>query len=82
MPLIQVDAPHPHSYRPDLPLRSELHPGEPNYNDGYSDGHEEGVDDGEEEARRDYAEELRTLEVENRRLREKLGVSVRGSSEA
>jgi hypothetical protein len=46
MPLIQEDAPHPLSYRPDLPLRSELDKplDETSYDAGHQDGYEEGRD--------------------------------------
>jgi hypothetical protein len=52
---VQADAPHPDSYRPDLPLRSELtlHSAlaeafERGHDKGYDDGYEDGKARGEE----------------------------------
>lgn len=61
--LIQPDAPHPDSYRPDLPLRSELFAENP-YQDGYDEGHAAGHADGEMEAEAEAEEEARELRRE------------------
>lgn len=74
--IIQVDRPHPQSYRPDLPLRSELLPSEADrrYDEGYEAGKrrmEGRLDNAEAEV---YAHEarVRTLEAENEALRDRL----------
>lgn len=74
---IQPDAPHPDSYRPDLPLRSELNTAdtpelEAAREEGYDEGHDDGVEEGETKAHRQYAARARELETENAMLREKL----------
>ena len=70
---IQEDAPHPDSYRPDLPLRSELlEPDREERADAYAEGYDTGFEDGEAKGRRLEAARVRELEMENATLREKL----------
>jgi hypothetical protein len=46
--ILPDDAPHPDSYRPDLPLRSELRRTveSPAYRRGYDEGYDAGLEDG------------------------------------
>jgi hypothetical protein len=70
---IQPDAPHPDSYRPDLPLRSELLTGErEEQSTTDDDGYDEGFEDGEASGRRLSADRITALEAENARLRQSL----------
>jgi flagellar biosynthesis/type III secretory pathway protein FliH len=75
---VRPNAPHPESYRPDLPLRSELAPDpdeeeremeledekERAYERGFDSGRSEGLSGG----RREQAARLRELETENANL--------------
>jgi hypothetical protein len=72
---IQPDAPHPDSYRPDLPLRSELlteNPYQRGYDDGYETGHGLGFESGRERGRKDIEEELRDLRRQQIRARDRI----------
>jgi flagellar biosynthesis/type III secretory pathway protein FliH len=62
MPTIREDAPHPDSYRPDLPLRSEVeHWGvERGYDEGFEEGHSKGYDEGVESGHSDGVDEATT----------------------
>jgi flagellar biosynthesis/type III secretory pathway protein FliH len=80
--IISEDAPHPQSYRPDLPLRSELAPSpleeereaelEEERVSAREEGYDEGRFDGKEDARRESAARVRELETENAALRAQL----------
>jgi hypothetical protein len=61
MPTIRADAPHPDSYRPDLPLLSELAEDDVENNAHYDRGYEDGVRDGKVEAEDEAADEIAVL---------------------
>jgi hypothetical protein len=68
--IIQEDAPHPHSYRPDLPLRSELDG--PHDQASYDKGYAAGMEDVDEEYRYDVSAELRRVKDELEKARDRI----------
>lgn len=77
--IIQEDAPHPDSYRPDLPLRSEhgrkLKAAEALANEferGNLEGFEEGLEQGEKEAKKRYLPEIAQANTRVAELTERL----------